>query len=279
VSFEITIASSRPPDPKAIQGTLNLPDLRGLGDAVSDWNAGVSLHRHGISTRATQVTWGKGRANVVVRAFASHEDCDLALRLTEAIAAAAGRKEVNAERFGKVTPAALRKLCDRSWERLQADSGTRTISTMIGEGKGPMAIPGPVRHCHIGQRLLGELERAGTPEDLSDRFIEAIRRVQWSVPDGFRDAGVFVSGEKPGQKGKRFAVWLPEENLVLPSVDSVILSIDEEPAVTVPFETVPELAGSYGELLDECQLLVRVIPPDEWQRIVARARAVPGARA
>jgi hypothetical protein len=237
------------------------------------------VHLHGVSTRTTQVTWSKGRANVVVRAFASHEDCELALRLTEVIAAAAGRTRVHAEQFGKVTPAALRKLCDGSWERLQTNSGTRAISMMIGEGKGPMAIPGPVRHWHVGKRLLDELEHAGPLEALSDRFIEAIRRVQWSVPDDFRDAGVFVSGDKPGQKGARFAVWLPEENLVLPRVDSVILSVDEEPVVTVPFDAMPELAGRYGERLDECQLLVRVVPPDDWQRIVARARAVPGARA
>jgi hypothetical protein len=214
----------------------------------------------------------------VVRAFASHQDSDLALHLTEVIAAAAGRKEVNADQFGKVTPAELRKLCDKAWERQQASSSARAISMMIGEGKGPMAIPGPVRYCHVGKRLLGELSRAGTPEALPDRFIEAIRRVQWSVPDGFRDAGVFVSGEKAGQKGTRFAVWLPEENLVLPRVDSVILSVDEKPVVTVPFEAMPELSGRYGEFLDECQLLLRVVPTDEWQSIVARARAVPGAR-
>ena len=71
---------------------------------------------------------------------------------------------------------------------------------------------------------------------------------------------------------RRFAIWLPDENLVLPWVDYVALRVTEGEIVMVPFAAVAGLAGPHGTLLDECQLLVRAISDDEWKDVVARAR-------
>ena len=71
-------------------------------------------------------------------------------------------------------------------------------------------------------------------------------------------------------------VWLPDEHLVLSSVDHVALRAGENDAVVVPFDALPELAAGVGELLDECQWLVRPVPADDWARIVARAREIRG---
>ena len=66
-----------------------------------------------------------------------------------------------------------------------------------------------------------------------------MRRVQWDIPAGFRDAGVFASGGRgngdgPGRE-TRFAVWLGDENLVIPCVDYVALRVAEGEIVMVPF--------------------------------------------
>src|SRR5205823_692656 len=110
------------------------------------------------------------------------------------------------------------------------------------------------RTCYIGERLLAELDAAGPPEQLPDRVLSIMRRVQWDVPADFRDAGVFVSGgpggESDGQSREtRFAVWLREENLVIPRVDYVALRLSEGGIVMVPFGAVADLAGRHGTLL------------------------------
>ena len=93
------------------------------------------------------------------------------------------------------------------------------------------------------------------------------------MPPDFRDAGVFVSGGDGGQgRETRFAVWLPDENLVIPRVDYVALRVPEGGIVMVPFDAVAALSGSHGALLDECQLLVRAMGPDEWKAVIGRAR-------
>jgi hypothetical protein len=165
--------------------------------------------------------------------------------------------------------------------REQAISGTRVLATLIRrEGRSPMGTPGPNRTCYFGTRTLAELEAAGTAETLSDRVLEAIRRVQWEVPADFRDAGIFESageGDGKGEDGGKarktsFAVWLSDENLVLPWVDYVALRVTDGEIVVVPFDAVAGLAGAHATLLDECQLLVRAFSADAWKDVVARAR-------
>src|SRR5688572_11379103 len=95
----------------------------------------------------------------------------------------------------------------------QAESGTRALVHLIREGRGPMAMSGPNRSAYVGVRLLAELEAAGPPERLFERVLGTMRRVQWDVPEGYRDAGVFESSGDGDGKGRatHFAVWLPGE--------------------------------------------------------------------
>jgi hypothetical protein len=277
VSYELSVAAASPPSGRALRGALGLDDLRVWPDEQQDdgWPAdGLRLARVGRSTRLTEVDWRDGKLTIVIRALASADDCDLALRVAEAAARLAGAPTIAADYFGDVEIGELRRLHTADWMREQAVSGTRALATLIREGRGPMEIPGPNRSCYIGARLLAELEAAGPPAALSDRVLATMRRVQWDVPDGFRDAAVFVpAGTDDGAGRKtRFAVWLPEEDLLIPYVDYVSLRITDGEIVIVPFAAVAELAGSHGTLLDECQLLVRAMNDDEWKAVIARAR-------
>jgi len=276
VSYDLAVAAAAAPSWRALCSALALTDLRLLPAEPRDeaWpEGGLRFCRVGRSTRTTEVDWEAGKLNIVIRALASPDDCELALRAAEAAARLADAASVEADYFGPVEIGELYRLHTADWMHEQAVSGTRALSALIRDGKGPMQMPGPNRSCFIGERLLAELEAAGPPETLSDRVLSTMRRVQWDVPDGFRDAGVFVSGGDDEQgRETRFAVWLPDENLVLPRVDYVALRVTEGEIVMVPFAAVAELAGPHATLLDECQLLLRAIGGAEWKTVIARAR-------
>ena len=284
MSYDLQIAATGTPSWRALRDAIGLADLRMFTDepAGDAWPAdGLSLCREGWSTRSTDVEWQAGKLKIVIRALASPEDCDLALRVADAAARLAGAATVHADYFGDVDLTELRRLHTVDWMQEQAVSGARALATLIREGRGPMAMPGPNRSCYIGTRLLAELEAAGPPKAFADRVLATMRRVQWDVPASFRNAGVFVSGGGGGDGAQaretRFAIWLPEENLVIPYVDYVALRVTEGEIVMVPFAVVAALAGPHATLLDECQLLVSAMGAADWSALVARARPLAAA--
>jgi hypothetical protein len=281
VSYDFHVPAPSAPGWRALREAIALDDLRALpgDDAAEAWPArGLRLCRAQRSVRITEVDWNESESKltVVLRALPSPDDCDLALRVVEAAAQLAGASTVEADYFGAIEIGEVRRLHTADWMHEQAESGARILAQMIREGRGPMSMPGPNRSCYIGERLLAELEAAGPPTALADRVLATMRRVQWDVPAGFRNAGVFVSGDKveneAGGREVRFAVWLPDENLVIPRVDYVALRVTTGEVVMVPFAAVAELAGPHGTLLDECQLLIRSMSPTDWEATTARAR-------
>lgn len=277
MSYSLAVSAPAPPSARALLDALAIPDvhLRPDDPPGDGWPpGGLRLCRAARSTRLTEVDWRDGALTIVLRALASPDDCDLALRVAEAAARLAGATTVEADYFGAVDVGELRRLHNADWMREQAVSGTRALAKLIRDGRGPMSIPGPNRACTLGARLLAELEAAGPPDTLSDRVLATIRRVQWDVAAGVRDAGVFESAGRDDGAGRKthFAIWLPDEDLVIPYVDYVALRITEGEVIIVPFAAVAGLAGSHGTLLDECQLLVRAMSDDDWQEVIARAR-------
>jgi hypothetical protein len=278
VSYDLQVAVGRPPDPRALGDAIALPDLRLSPDLDPDaapparWpEGGLRLWRDGISTRATELDFDAGKLRVVIRALACREDCDLALRAAEAAARLAGVGSIQTDYFGDTPLADLGRLHSTVWMDHQAASGTSSLAALIRDRRGPLAMPGPRRSCVIGTRLLGELEAAGAAAELPARVLATLRRVQWDVPEDFRDAAVFLAGGE-GERKTEFAVWVPDENLVIPFVDYVALRVTAGEVVMLPFAAVAGLAGARATLLDECQLLVPASAPDAWARIIAAAR-------
>ena len=286
MSYELVVPASTPPSWRALRDGIGLPELRALPDEPGgeDWPAGgLRLCRAGLSTRTTDVDWKDGKLTIETLALASPDDFELALRVAETAAELAGAATIHADYFGDIQIGELRTLHPADLMREQAESGTSALVKLVNEGRGTISIPGPNRSCEIGPRLLAELEAAGPPETLVERVLATMRRVQWHVPAGFRDAGVFASGgngngngngDGEGARQTRFAVWIGEENLVLPHVDYVALRVTDGEIVIVPFAEITRLAGAHATLLDESQLLVRAMGGDEWQAVVARARLV-----
>ena len=287
MSYDLVVAAPAAPSWRALRDGVGLDDVRVVGGTPpgEDWPAdGLRLCRVGRSTRATDVTWHPedGKLKIEIRALASPDDFELALRLAETAARIAGAATIYADYFGDVAIDELRALHTPDLMREQAVSGTGVLVKLIRDGRGPISMPGPNRSCDIGPRLLAELEAAGPPETLCERVLATMRRVQWDVPADFRNAGVFVSGGKnegdddggDGGRKTHFAVWLPDENLVIPRVDYVALRVTDGEIVIVPFGEVAGLAGAHATLLDESQLLVRAMGEDDWKAVVARAQLV-----
>lgn len=299
MSYDLRVTTAAPPSWPALRDAIGLADLRGFPEARADDGAGTAwpegglgLYRSGLSTRTTDVDWTDGVVRVSIRALASSVDCELALRVAEAAARLAGATTVAADYFADVSLEELRRLHTADWMHEQAVSGTRVLAALIRDGRGAIDMPGPVRSCFIGPRMLAELEAAGPAEALPERVLETLRRVQWELPAGFREAGVFVSrgdarsnaegdgkgagkGEGKGEaklRPTRFAIWLSDENLLIPCVDYVALRVSEGEIVLVPFSAVVELAGTRGTPFDECQLLIPAIRGEDWAELVARAR-------
>ena len=183
MSYDLVVAGAAP-GWRALRAALATPDLAGLPEASADdgWPGGrLRLHRAGISTRATElVAEPEGRVRIEIRALAAPEDCDLALDVAEALARLAGAAAVEADYFGAVSLADLRRLHGADWRHEQAQSGARALGALIADGRGPIAVPGPVRACWIGARLLGEVERAGPPATVRTVPSCNCRQAKWS---------------------------------------------------------------------------------------------------
>jgi hypothetical protein len=282
VSYTLTVQAPAAPPWRALLDALALPDLHPVAAPAGDaWPAdGLEVYREGLSTRATEVRWQAGELTVIVHTFASPEDFALGLRLADAAAGLVGDGAglVGADYFGDVARGELLRLHGADFIHEQAASAVDAMSSLIRERNGPVAIPGPKRSCYVGPRLLAELEAAGAPRELPDRVLATLRRVQWGLPPGFRDAGVFASrGDGAQGRETHFAIWLPEQDLLFPYVDYVALRAAQGEVVMVPFTALPALAGAHATLADECQLLVRAVAREAWSDLIGRARPLAAA--
>jgi hypothetical protein len=278
VSYTLTVRAPTAPRWRALRDALALPGLRLLAEPTGEaWPAGgLDVYREELSTRATEVRWHAGELTVVIHTFASPDDFALGLRLADAAAGLVGDGagvRVGTDYFGEVARAELHRLHGADFIHEQATSAVDAMASLVRERNGPVAIPGPKRSCYIGPRLLAELEAAGPARELPDRVLATLRRVQWGLPPGFRDAGVFASrGDGAQGRETHFAIWLPGQDLFFPYVDYVALRAAQGEVVMVPFSALPGLAGEHASPVDECQLLVRAVALDAWPELVARAR-------
>lgn len=282
MSYELAVNIDDCPGASQLCEALGIADLGGMPtEPDHDWaDRNLYLFRHGVSTRSTSVAWAQDHVEITVRALASPEDCELALRVVEAVAELSGAREMESENFGVVPLAELRALHDAEWTHQQARSGANSIAALIEDGRGPVSLSGPVREFFIGERMVRELRAAGPKSEFPARVLAELRRVQWAVPSQYRTAGIFLAKPKQAADDKKtkLVIWLPDEHLVLSSVDHVLLRAGENDTVLVPFDALAELAAGVGERLDECQWLVRPVPADDWTRIVNRAREIAASR-
>lgn len=291
MSCLLTLAAASPPSRDALVEALALSDLQVTAREGGDWDGVVHLARVGLSTRSTELSWKDGRFEVRVLSLAAPEDGALAVRTIEVAAELTGQREVETELHGTIPVAELAHTHDARWIESIAESGARTVATLIREGRGPLEIPGPMRSFYLGPRSLARL--AGPLETLHHRLIEALRRVQW-LEAQHPAASRFVARGDDGEGEFSFATWMGRP-IFLPAVDRVLIDVgmgvrrgtsrgagssagsgagSEVPreVFLVPAEVVPELAGANFTPLDERQGTIDGYTETAWAGLVAAAR-------
>jgi hypothetical protein len=291
MSYVLTLAAPSPPSRDALVEALALSDLQVTAREGGDWDGVVHLARVGLSTRSTELSWKEGRFEVRVLSLAAPEDGALAVRAVEAAARLTGQSEVETELHGTIPVADLASTHDARWVESLAESGARTVATLVREGRGPIEIPGPMRSFYFGPRSLARL--AGPVETLHHRLLEALRRVQW-LEAQHPAASRFVARQNNGAGEFTFATWMGRP-IFLPAVDRVLIDVGmgarrsassgagsgtngggsggtDREVFLVPAEVVPELAGTHFTPLDERQGTIDGYTEAAWAALVAAAR-------
>jgi hypothetical protein len=244
------------------------------------WPEGVRhYHREGVSTRGIEVSWEDGIFSVRINTLAAPEDYDLALHFVERAAGLLGVPVESED--GTTLPAdQLRGTFDAEWIRQTNTAGLAAVGALIAEKESSsIQLGGVVRDVYLGPRVWEELTAAGEDDELLDRLVEFMRRVQYvNADEGYFAANV-MSMQKKKKRGKAeeitFAVIGPDVSYLFPSVEylAVIGQSEKDPILFVPYTNLPELlADGAWEWLDEEQTLVAPVPDDDWPALRARAK-------
>jgi len=264
MSYTFTLRSARSLSFDDVRADLGVPDLAMVEAVASEnWPEGIiHLHREFVSARNVEVTKDKGTFEVRLMSMSAPEDTELALRIVETVAARLGVRTVDSENFGELPVSELRVAHDDAWVRNQWESGASVVAAMIGQGRGPITVPGARRSFVLGTRSIAEL-------DTSDKLLARMRRVQWIEREGFRAAGVFEASKDDGRF--TFAVLLPDEDIFIPVTDKIV--IKDDAAIVFDRSKLADVVGPRWEALDECQGCFRAISGADWNAVIGRARA------
>ena len=272
MSYSFYVRTDVKPSVADVLARIDFPDVV-APDARGAWPDGtLQIYRAEISTRVTEITYEDHAFQVRILALASPEDYELALRVVEHLAVLTG-SQVESEDDISFPAEKLRDINDTSWVERITDSNLNIIGHFAkNEGK-TVTIVGPVREFHIGPRLFAELEEGGPAARLPQRIMEAIRRTQYRDLSGYAEAAIIEVTTPDKSKTIKLSVWEPERATHFSLVGYIHLVPNNMPdnIFLVPFETLPQLAGSRFAYLDERQCLVEAVASDEWPALLGEA--------
>ncbi|MFC1611362.1 hypothetical protein ACFL6C_10405 [Myxococcota bacterium] len=236
------------------------------------WPKGqLNLFLRGESTRATETTLHNGTFSVRVFSLACAADWQLATKIVENVGRLAGG--VISSDVGECDADNLTTLVPEGWRDRQAASGIKAVAGLIGDGRGPVDIPGPIRSFFVGERMLKNLD-AGSEEATIAAWFAAMRRVQWfgeSECEHF--GGLFEASSPDSNKTFQIAFWIPAEAWGMPAVQYVGVSAKEDDGgvLIIPAEAVEKVAVGQWEWLDEKQRVVYGFDEAAWPALRKQA--------
>ena len=272
MSYSFYVRTDLRPAVADVLARIDFPDVV-APDARGAWPDGtLHIYRAEISTRATEITYEDHAFQVRILALASPEDYELALRVVEHLAVLTG-SQVESQDDITCPAEKLRDTYDTTWVKRLTDSNLNIIGHFAkNEGK-TVTIVGPVREFHIGPRLFAELEEGGPADGLPQRILEAIRRTQYRDLSGYAGAAIIEVTTSDESKTIKLSVWEPDRPTHFSNVGYIHLVPNNKPdnIFLVPFEALPQLAGSRFAYLDERQCLVEAVASDEWPALLREA--------
>src|SRR5690606_6426831 len=93
----------------------------------------------------------------------------------------------------------LRSDFDAEWVAKQTESSAHVVAHLVGEGQGPVTIPGILRPVCIGTRVLSELRDGGPDEGLAGRMVEKVRELQWIDLGDLHEAAEMIMKRESGK--------------------------------------------------------------------------------
>jgi hypothetical protein len=236
---------------------------------ASGW-PGWRVHAYlpGRSVRSVELFHDGDSLDVRLMTNSAPEDHELGVTIA-ATAARLDGTTVTSEDGWELGPDELAVQFGPTWVADQVASGARIAMTLAAD-RGPITMGGPIRDFHMGARLAAELRAAGPDDDLPERLVVTMRRVQWPGED-YYPASVFQTTGKESGATATFAVWAGVA-CIIPKVELVVLSgPGEHEPVPVPLAAVAGLAGDRATRLDEFQLLLDGVPDADWPAVLAAA--------
>src|SRR5215510_1235148 len=272
MSYSFYIRTDLRPAVADVLARIDFPDVV-APDARGAWPDGtLHIYRGEISTRAIEITYEDHAFEVRILALSSPEDYELAFRLVEHLAVLTG-SQVEPEDDTTFPAEKLRDLYDTPWGERMTASHSKIIGHLVKKEGKTITIVGPVREFHIGPRLFAELEEGGPADGLPQRILEAIRRTQYRDLSDYAEAAIMEVTTSDKSKTIKLSVWEPDRATHFSGVEYIHLVPNNMPdnIFLVPFEALPQLAGSRFAYLDERQCLVEAVASDEWPALLREA--------
>lgn len=263
MSYVMSVSTEAPPDLTTVLRALG-DDVRVAGETPErGWPVGpFNLRRAGVSTRGVEVLRDASSVSARMLAWASPEDWQLAF---ETLVAAGG---ASATIEGEDGTRAIGAEAARHFAEVMASetaAAFATISALVAAGTS-VELPGPVRHVHMGPRMLRDCGGdAGA-------VLEAIRRVQHIEDEGFELVayGDLASRLGLGVDIGGFSVWDPTVSQAFEPAPVLGVAC-VEPGLYIATESAQAVAGDRFTWLDERHFAIRATPPEELPALIARA--------
>ena len=264
MSYTFTLRSARSLSFDEVRADLGVPDLAMVESVASEsWPEGIiHLHREFVSARNVEVTKDKATFEVRLMSMSAPEDTELALRIVETVAARLGVRTVDSENFGELPVPELRVAHDDAWVRNQWESGASVVAAMIGQGRGPITVPGARRSFVLGRAR----SRSSTRPTSSSRACAACNGSSAKVfepPASSKRRRTMVASRSPSSCRTKTSSS--------PSPTRIVIQADE--AIVFDHSKLAGVVGPTWEALDECQGCFRAISGADWNAVLGRARA------
>lgn len=251
---------TRSPEGESFDRNAHWPDRR------------LHFYREGRSTCSVEVYWQDGQFQVRVFAFAVAEEYELALAFARCFARRA-ETGIRPEDGEELPVCAARTRYGPGWAATQVRELFSMLPVMVRQSDSVCQLPGALRPFYLGPRLLGELEAAGPPEELTQRIIEAMRRVQYVDPEEYFCGSAIEVSARDSDESFTVAAWGPEVRYLFPAVDYLaVIESEQGGHFMIPSEALSEVADDRWRWLDEVQTLVEAFTPEEWPALLERAR-------
>lgn len=272
MSTTISLPCRSAPRLHELIGLIDLPDLMHNSEQIGpNWPRGsLVLYRRRVSTRTTEVSWAERNLNITIRALASAEDVELAVRFAESCSAAwtvpaviECSKPFDADR--------IRDYFVGDWlDRMQESAAFMTRK--LAEREREITLPGPERGWYVGPRVLAELDAGDPAQPMHRRMVLAMCRVQWiHETDGYSAASKMGFRRPDGSEGT-LAFWDPEKATLLPAVDLIGIYDGVGPILVTHSDAV-RITRDRMQWLDERQFLLPRTSGTARLAIIEEARA------